>query len=162
MLKRPLISACLVLALILTALAQKGGSNSQADRRRGGEQITEITLERTACFGTCPMYKVTLKADGTFTYEGKEYVEHKGRYKGRFYGFNRLAQLVEKYGYFSMKDDYSVSMTDLPSTITSVVRNGRRKRITNYGDSGPLELWAIEQAVDGVLANAKFEKAADK
>ncbi len=161
MLRRSLIFAGLILTLVLSAMAQKGGGETQAERR-AGVQITEITLERTACFGTCPMYKVTLKADGTFTYVGQEYVEHKGTYTGRFYGFNRLAQLIEKYGYFNMRDNYSVSMTDLPSTVTSVVRNGRRKKITNYGDSGPVELWAIERAIDGVLANTKLEKAADK
>ena len=34
-----------------------------------------ITLERTICFGFCPAYKVTLREDGTVTYEGTQHVK---------------------------------------------------------------------------------------
>jgi hypothetical protein len=122
-------------------------------------QITEITLERTACFGACPMYKVTLRSDGTATYKGEQYVERKGTYNGTFHGFHRLVQLIEKQGYFNLKDEYTIEATDMPSAITSVVRAGKRKTITHYGDSGPVELWAIEQAIDGVVANARWDKS---
>ena len=159
--KRYLIFVTLILVIAFTVKAQKGRGDFPGDRR-GGEQITEITLERTACFGYCPMYKVTLKRDGTATYVGRENVERKGTYRGKFYGFERLAQLVEARGYFNLKDNYSAQVTDLPSTITSVVRSGRRKTITNYGDMGPVELWGIEQAIDGLVANTKWEKVSDK
>ena len=57
-------------------------------------QITEVTLERTPCFGYCPSYKVTLKSDGTIIYEGKKFVQMMGTYKGEVYNFERLAQLI--------------------------------------------------------------------
>lgn len=161
MLKRYLIFAGLILAVAFTSTAQKNVDAPQSERR-GGEQITEITLERTACMGYCPMYKVTLRRDGTATYVGRDFVERKGTYTGKFYGFSRLAQLIETRGYFSMKDRYTINASDLPSAITSVVRAGQRKTITNYGDEGPVELWGIEQAIDGVLANVKWSKADDK
>jgi hypothetical protein len=120
------------------------------------DQITEVTLERTACFGTCPIYKVTLRSDGTITYEGREFVQMKGTHKGMVYGFDRLARLILAQGYFNLKDDYSIPATDLPSAITSVVRAGKRKTIADYGGAGPIELWGIEMAIDGMLKNAKL------
>ena len=33
-----------------------------------------ITLERTACFGTCPIYKLTVYGDGRVEYEGERFV----------------------------------------------------------------------------------------
>jgi hypothetical protein len=33
-----------------------------------------IRLERTACYGTCPAYKVTIYGTGAIIYEGKSYV----------------------------------------------------------------------------------------
>jgi hypothetical protein len=132
---------------------------SQLPLSKDKDQITEVTLERTACFGYCPIYKVTLRRDGTISYNGREYVELKGAYEGKVYGFDRLAQLILSSGYFNLKDNYSINATDLPSTITSVVRDGKRKTITNYGDSGPVELWGIEMAIDGMLKGAKLEKA---
>ena len=37
-----------------------------------------ITLERTACYGTCPVYKLTITGDGMVVYEGRDFVEVKG------------------------------------------------------------------------------------
>jgi len=104
------------------------------------------------------MYKVTVRRNGTISYEGKRFVQMEGAYEGTTYGFDRLAQLISSQGYFSWKDDYSIPATDLPSAITSVVRGGKRKTITNYGDAGPVELWGIEMAIDGMLKSARLEK----
>lgn len=162
--KRLLILATLAFTIVCAVSAQKkrGASQSEGSGSGNSSQITEITLERTACFGTCPMYTLTLRRDGTATYVGREYVERKGTYKGKIYGFDRLAQLVQSRGYFNLKDEYTVNATDLPSAITSVVRSGRRKTIRNYGESGPVELWGIEVAIDGMIANTKWEKVSDK
>lgn len=162
MMKRLLIFATLIFIIAFNASAQKGKNDTSQNDRRGGEQISEITLERSSCFGPCPVYKLTLRRDGTATYEGRQFVERKGTYSGTFYGFERLAQLIESRGYFNLKDNYTINATDLSGTVTSVVRTGRRKTITNYGDAGPVELWGIEAAIDGVVANTKWQKAADK
>jgi hypothetical protein len=38
-----------------------------------------IRLQRTACFGPCPIYTVTIDARGTVTYEGERSVRGVGR-----------------------------------------------------------------------------------
>jgi len=153
--KRLLLVSVLLLTAALVSIAQTPSAQNK-------DQITEITLERTTCFGTCPSYKVTLRRDGEITYEGRRFVEMMGTYQGHAYGFERLAQLIMAQGYFNLKDDYSRPITDMPSTITSVVMNGKRKTITNYADTGPVELWGIEMAIDGILKNAKLEKVKDQ
>jgi len=79
-----------------------------------------------------------------------------GTYKGEAYGFDRLAQLILAQKYFDMKDDYFRPITDMPSAITSVVRGGTRKTITDYAETGPIELWGIEMTIDGILKNARL------
>lgn len=155
MVKRFSLASILILMSALAGMAQTPSSQDK-------NQITEITLERTTCYGTCPNYKVTLRSDGTITYEGRRFVEMRGTHEGRAYGFARLAQLITSAGYFDLKDNYSRPVTDNPSAITSVVRDGKRKTITNYADSGPVELWGIEMAIDGILKNARLEKAKDQ
>lgn len=150
--KRLLVTSILILTCALVGASQTVSSQDK-------DQITEVTLERTACFGPCPMYKVTLRRNGTISYNGKEFVQLKGAYEGKFYGFERLAELISSQGYFNWKDNYAIPATDLPSANTSVVRNGKRKTIRNYGDAGPVELWGIEMAIDGILKGAKLEKA---
>jgi hypothetical protein len=149
MVKRLLAVSIMILTFAFVAAAQTPVSR---------DQITEVTLERTACFGYCPIYKVTLRRDGTISYNGKEYVQLKGAYEGKVYGFDRLAELILANGYFKLKDSYTFAATDLPSAITTVVANGKRKTITNYGDFGPVELWGIEMAIDGMLKGATLEK----
>ena len=144
--KRLLTASIVILTVALAVSAQTSSKDT--------DQITEVTLERTACFGTCPVYKVTLRSDGTILYEGREFVEMKGTYKGQVYGFDRLARLIISQGYFNLKDKYSINATDLPSAVTSVVRDGKRKTIVDYGGTGPIELWGIEMAIDGMLKNA--------
>jgi len=41
-------------------------------------QIDAITLERTSCFGTCPVYKVSVRRDGSVAYDGKQFVRVTG------------------------------------------------------------------------------------
>jgi hypothetical protein len=152
MMKRLLAISILILISASVAISQ------QTTLSKDKDQITEVTLERTACFGACPMYKVTLRRDGTISYNGRRFVELQGAYEGKVHGFDRLAQLILSSGYFNLKDDYAINATDLPSAITSVVRAGKRKTITNYGDAGPVELWGIEMAIDGMLRGARLEK----
>jgi hypothetical protein len=38
-----------------------------------------ISLERTSCFGECPVYSVTIDAKGNVTYDGKRFVRVEGR-----------------------------------------------------------------------------------
>ena len=56
--------------------------DSEADDARvrdadvpGPGPLTEISLERTPCFGSCPVDKVVLRPDGTATYIGRRFVE---------------------------------------------------------------------------------------
>jgi hypothetical protein len=68
--------------------------------------ITEIGIERTQCFGTCPIYAFVVKNDGTFRYTGEANVEHKGAHTGKIRNgaFDLLAQFIKDSGYMQLKD----------------------------------------------------------
>ncbi|MEE8575268.1 MAG: DUF6438 domain-containing protein, partial [Thermodesulfobacteriota bacterium] len=127
-------------------------------------EITEIRLERTQCFGTCPAYVVTLRNNGPAEYLGTAYVESTGRRSGTvatFY-FTMLQSMLNEMGFFELKNNYSKNATDLPSTITTVRRGSTTKTIKNYGNAGPTKLWAIEMAIDAVTAKIKWQEEAGK
>ena len=152
--KHLLIAAVLILISALSATAQTASAQDK-------DQITEVTLERTGCFGTCPIYRVTLRRDGTLIYEGIRFVSMLGTYKGQAYDFARLAEFILAQDYFNLKDDYWIQGTDLPSTITSVVRADKRKTVTNNAGIGPVGLWGIEMVIDGIWRSAKLEKVVE-
>jgi hypothetical protein len=123
-------------------------------------EITEITLERTPCFGTCPVYKVTLRRDGTAFYEGNEYVRQMGKHRGTIEAplFDRLAQRVAGKGFFDLEGHYSEPVTDHPSVITTVLRGGTRKRVDRYANAGPRALKTLERAIDAAANRIGWEK----
>jgi hypothetical protein len=64
--------------------------------------ITSISLERTACYGECPIYSVDLHGDGTAEYLGLRFMEKEGPVLGQVgEEFERLAWLIVRLGFFS-------------------------------------------------------------
>jgi hypothetical protein len=112
-----------------------------------------ITLERTACFGTCPVYTVTILQDGTVIYNGGDFVTVTGEQTSQI-DPETVAQMVgafEAAGYFDWDQSYlNQSVTDLPTVTTSVTRDGETHQIVHYlGDAtAPLALSYLEQWID--------------
>jgi hypothetical protein len=143
---RPWIKPVLVLALCLFA-----------DNGRAESPVTKISLERTACFGTCPVYKITVYSDGKVEYEGKGYVKEKGGRTSRISerDFVRLMKKVDEIGFFELKDRYDGRITDLPTRITTVIKGDVSKTVRNYY-GGPESLYALEQLIDEVTNSAQW------
>jgi hypothetical protein len=136
---------------------------------QGVPEDTLITLERTPCFGMCPMYKITISADGRVVFEGRNYVKKIGTAKSTILQ-QRLRELLaafEKIGYFDLRDRYNEPedgckqwATDNPSAITSIRINGKSKSVSHYyGCRGPevlAELRKLEQAIDDAVDSAQW------
>ncbi len=136
--------------------SRKSRSHDQVASTNHG--ITEIGIERSACFGKCPIYTFIVKSDGTFRYKGVEYVERKGEFTGTVpvWYFHRLAQFISDSGYMELENAYTRTVTDNPTTYTMVVMNGKRKTVNNYANAGPTKLWAIEELIDDFMARAQW------
>lgn len=124
------------------------------------ESDIAITLERTACFGTCPIYTVTIYEDGTVTYSGENFVEVTGEQTGTI-DPETVALMVaafEDAGYFDWDEAYDTrTVSDLPTVITSVTRDGETHQITRYtgDDRAPLALPYLEQWID-IMVNTSL------
>src|SRR5690349_3828500 len=62
--------------ILLGALAAVLPAGSVDARVRS---IETISYQTTACFGTCPVYTLTVRSDGTATFEGARYTAVRGR-----------------------------------------------------------------------------------
>jgi len=99
------------------------------------EEISEVayptsdmlyaSLERTPCFGTCPVYRLFIYNDGVVVYHVRMFVEgwEPGYYKGLIQQ-NKLKEIEVKANetnYFSLNNEYpapTVQVADLPVTKT--------------------------------------------
>lgn len=132
-------------------------SHDEVDAKDHG--VTEVGLERSRCYGTCPVYTVVIKSDGTFRYKGKMHVQRVGNHSGKVseYTFNQLAQFIKESGYAELQDSYSRTVTDNPTVYSTVVIDGKRKVISNYANAGPTKLWAVEELIDKLLLEATWD-----
>ena len=140
-------ATALVVLLLLTPYAE-GSQKCEGD--------ILITIERGACFGSCPIYSAQIYADGTVVYVGKNHVKTIGeqRFKISQERIQTLIKEFERIDYWSLKDKYEtdengMSVTDLPTTTTSICLNGKTKRVVNYYHA-PKKLDELEDKIDSV------------
>ena len=110
----------------------------------------EIKLEKTPCYGPCPVYSVTIYGDGTVLYEGIRHVNNIGKstHKIPQDKVTGLVAMIYELNYFSLKDKYAAHWTDDSTVITSVRIDNEQKTVTNYGHFGPDRLHEIERKID--------------
>ena len=118
-----------------------------------------IKLERTACFGACPVYSVTIDARGNVTYDGTRFVRIVGRQTDRI-PVSQVAALVatvDRIGFFELDAKYRQLITDLPTTFVTVTRGGRSKLIEDYFGA-PQPLKDLERQIDEAAQTARWIK----
>ncbi len=126
-----------------------------------------VTLERTPCFGTCPVYTVAISRSGLVRFTGKHHVAQTGEATATIppARVDSLLAELEAGGYFDFADAYVMDApacgmyaTDSPSIITSATRDGTTKTVRHdRGCSGaPRELSRLEQRIDEVAGTARW------
>ena len=121
--------------------------------------ISEVRLERTRCLASCPAYTVTIRADGRFSYTGRYNVTHMGEHTGQINvgQVRQLLRYIDEIGFTDLEKSYLSPYLDNATAITSVVQNSSRKTVTNYANSGPATLWALETLIDTFLETATWD-----
>ena len=127
---------------------------------------TRISLERGPCFGTCPIYKVEIKGDGSVTYTGERFVKITGEQHAQISReeVSALVAKFEKADFFSLKDEYTAPVTDLPTYTLSVSFSGRNKTVTDYGGrmaDMPAVVTELENEVDRVAGTDQWVKGGE-
>lgn len=130
--------------------------------------VDQIALQRTACYGPCPIYTVTIKSDGTVIFDGEDHVKHKGKATSNISAvdWEFLVTSLQRVSFFSLKDRYSTKddgctdvWTDNPALGITVTRGKELKRVWYYqGCRGPQELPAIAWLGDTIDLVAKTQQ----
>jgi hypothetical protein len=162
----------LVLFVGLTACSPRPPAAGQPPTPYGepGAAASEppvVTLERTPCLGTCPVYLVAISRSGAVRFVGKHHVTRQGEATGEIPAarVDSLLRELEDGGYFGFADAYVMDSpacgryaTDSPTVITSATAAGRTKTIRHdYGcDSAPQELGRLERLIDEVAGSSQW------
>lgn len=136
-----------------------------------------IRLVRSACFGSCPDYTVTIDGQGNVVFSTEDASLPGAAEVHRAYarrgvllpGVHRaridratLDGLIQRFraaGFFGLKHEYVAGVTDNPSYALTFASGGRGFTVIDYvGEMAgmPSEVTALEQAVDEAAGTARW------
>ncbi len=141
------------------------------------EKITHfdlMTMERTVCYGSCPIYKLSIRSNGSVEYDGIDHVKIKGQAKSQI-SPQQVAQLVEAanaVNFFGLRDKYQRTedgckgvATDNPSVIISIKIGEREKTVDHYHGClaevdpyriYPANLVEFEDKIDDIVGTSRW------
>lgn len=89
--------------------------------------ITQIALQRTWCYGACPIDEVTLESSGEARYNGVRNAPRLGAFRGSLAPakFADLARGLEEQNFFELRSEIGSQAVDLPVFLVRATRGGR-------------------------------------
>jgi ankyrin repeat protein len=120
-----------------------------------------MSLRRTACFGSCPVYSVEISGSGDVTYRGGAGALITGEHQATIspHAITHLLQAFRDTDYFSLKDGYSQFVTDTPTYVASIEFDGHKKSVTDHVGAGigmPDVVTELEDKIDELAGTDKW------
>jgi hypothetical protein len=144
-----------------SAQRRVSGTAAQAQTRAEEDPPSEAprlvaSLERGACLGACPVYKVEAFDDGTVRFVGVRFVGHPGVSSGQL-SPAQLADLRAVFARFDFDELKSYENTQTSDMPWVTLSNGR-KTVRHYlGDErAPASLTALEKELDQLMHTARW------
>ncbi|MBO6515689.1 MAG: hypothetical protein JJ975_03970 [Bacteroidia bacterium] len=95
-----------------------------------------IVYQRTACFGTCPIYSLTITGQGEATFEGKRFTEKIGAFTKQLSKdeTKSLFRTLNAQDWASLDSIYPSQISDLPSTVFAFRYKKTNKEVVVTGE----------------------------
>ncbi len=132
---------------------EPGYDAKEAKQIKRSCDYNKIKMQRTPCFGACPVYSIEFTINGDATYDGVDFVKRKGKYRGEVFliHYGKLCYLIDEYLKKYKDADFRAGWTcDAECIITLELKDGKTLEIYDYGSQGPIELWALQNSIDGL------------
>jgi hypothetical protein len=118
-----------------------------------------IEMEKTACYGQCPVYTVKIDESGRGLFIGVENTAHLGLFSFRLRKeeLNGLIASFERIRFFELKDRYYDYVTDPPTTYLTFRNGSREKKVMDYYGA-PQELKDLEKSIADLVLSKRMRK----
>lgn len=137
-------------------------------------KYSKIQYEAGACFGFCPIFKMTINPDRTAVIEAEHFTFTKTHSKGEFSeqkegtftstikqaDYNKMINLLNSADLRSLKDHYkNRNVSDLPTSYLRInFTDGTSKNIEDYGKNGTPKLKEISEFMENLRLNQTWKK----
>lgn len=123
---------------------------------------TVFMLQKTACYGKCPVFTATILSNGTMKYTGKRNVDKVGQYTSKIsrIEISKIDRELKRVDILSFAEHYPLDRQDIVDAANTIIYtqfDGESKRIfINHG--APDELKRLINKVERILEEANWEK----
>lgn len=148
-------------ALSLATLAGCTSRQAAVGSPPGSAPFTTVSFERTPCFGTCPVYSVSVSGTGSVTFVGKRNVDSVGTFTGHIdaAAVQSLRKAFDEAKYTSLQSTYGQSncspyAADAPRILTSIAMADQTKSIDHdlgCGTAAPAVLADLYRKFDSIV-----------
>ncbi|MBV9763171.1 MAG: ankyrin repeat domain-containing protein [Acidobacteriaceae bacterium] len=136
----------------------------QAPVIRPDSKVT-ISLERAACYGTCPDYTVAVSTSG-IVFEGRGFVVAQGKHTASI-DSDKVRSLAKRFveaDFYSMDPAYRALVTDCPTYRLTIAIDGQTKSVTDYMGSWegmPAVITDLEGRTDSLAHTERWVEGAE-
>jgi Domain of unknown function (DUF6438) len=125
---------------IQTPIKSDINSNSEIESAIVKEVKLMAKINRTPCYGKCPVFTIELFDNGIVKYNGVAFVDKKGIFTAKVTPefIANIQSQAQSIKYLSLENKYPISpvvIADLPTTTTFIRIGGEGKQITNNFDA---------------------------
>lgn len=143
------------------------------------KDLLVISLQRTACFGSCPDYKVTIAGNGRIVFETTPHLHrddvanvHRAfstesgvRVPGTHettidpQAIDQLLAQFEEARFFTLRDEYRAEVTDNPTYVVTIDTGNGKKSVVDYvgKEAGmPEAVTALQDAIDAAAGTDRW------
>ncbi|PKB15264.1 hypothetical protein CLU82_0328 [Flavobacterium sp. 5] len=147
-------------------LTYKFGDFIEENQTPANHKIKKIEYSTTGCYGTCPIFKLTINFDKSAKWKAEIYNEISNKEViGNFNSkitedkYNEIVDLLNYIDFKKLKDNYAVDWTDdQSSTLKITYDNGKTKSIRDYGLIGTYGLDRVYHLLFELRENQKWKK----
>jgi len=149
----------LLATIILGTMACASKKKMTSSDPSAESSVTEVlSLSKTACFGECPEFTLTIYSNGRAVLDGKRFVKQIGLSEMMITSeeMESLMKTCDDAKLFAMNDEYNERVMDLPTTTLSYKHDGKSKKIT--GNMGfPESFRTVVQACMQLLDDSRWK-----
>lgn len=128
----------------------------QPSSSAGRFKDSRITMEKGACYGTCPVYSITISGTGKAEYEGRQFVDRVGTYEKQLNPreISQLFNAFECANFFDFQSEYTADISDLPTTWVTFEHRGFKRKVKDYYQA-PEELKKLEKMIEDIAMSSE-------
>lgn len=141
-----------IMLLLFTLAFCKTGQKAAARR------APMVELKTGACFGYCPVFRLTVRQNGQVEYEGFQFAERQGldSFQLTEPELKRLREKVKQVNLWQYPDRIQSEVVDAPSAVLRVFQDGQIKSVTGSIDR-PAPLLELEDLLKDLAEVHDFQ-----